>query len=172
MVEKGDTKLAEAGNPEAGVPRAPTPGVRRLRGVATVLDSAAKIPGTDIRFGLDALLGLIPGVGDVAGGLASGFVLVESARLGASHRTLVRMLGNIVVEVLVGAAPILGDLFDVGWKANARNVDLLEAELASRAREGRSPTQVGRLFVGGLLLVLLLTVLGVLWIIIALVGSI
>ena len=158
--------------------------MRRLRGLATVLDSAVRVPGTNIRFGLDALLGLVPGIGDVAGGLASGYVLVEAARLGASRPTLVRMLGNILVEVVLGAAPVLGDLFDVGWKANARNVDLLESHLAKRSAaagsvetgrgrtvDGRSPAEVGVLFVTGLLSVLALAILGVLWIVIAVVRA-
>lgn len=128
----------------------------RLRSFARALDTAARIPGTDIRFGLDALLGLIPGAGDVAGGLASGYILVEGARLGASRATLLRMLGNILLEVFVGAVPVVGDLFDVAWKANRRNVELLEAHLARRAREGRSYPEVGVTFVwllAGVLLV-------------------
>lgn len=140
--------------------------LRRLRGIATLLDSAVRVPGTRVRFGLDALIGLVPGVGDVAGGMASAWVLIEAARLGASRPVLLRMLGNVVVEVLVGAVPLLGDLFDVGWRANVRNVDLLERHLGTRAVAGRTPRQVGLLFVGGLLTILFTSVALVLWLLV------
>lgn len=140
--------------------------LRRLRGMATLLDSAVRVPGTRVRFGLDAVLGLVPGVGDVAGGLASAWVLLEAARLGANRALLVRMLGNVVVEIVVGAVPLLGDLFDVGWRANVRNVDLLERHLGSRPLVGRSPRQVGLLFVSGLLTVLFAAVVLVVWLLV------
>jgi hypothetical protein len=90
------------------------------------LDAAVRVPGTNIRFGLDAVLGLIPGAGDIAGGLLSTFIILQAARLGASGSVLARMVMNVAVDSIVGAVPILGDLFDVGWKSNMRNAELLE----------------------------------------------
>jgi len=101
----------------------------RLRRLSGVLDSAVRIPGTRFRFGLDALLGVIPGVGDVAGGALSGYVILEAARAGASKLVLLRMLLNVAIDTVVGAVPLLGDLFDAGWKSNSRNVALLERYL-------------------------------------------
>ncbi len=100
--------------------------VAKLRALARVMDSAIRIPGTQFRIGMDALVGMIPGLGDVIGALVSGYIVVESARIGASRGTLMRMLANIGIEALVGAVPALGDLFDAAYRANDRNVRLLE----------------------------------------------
>jgi hypothetical protein len=84
-----------------------------------------KIPGTNFRIGLDAVIGLIPGVGDVLGMAVSGYILFASVRFGASKSTLLRMVYNVLLEALLGTIPGLGDVFDAAWKANARNVNLL-----------------------------------------------
>lgn len=97
----------------------------RIRMLADVLDRAFRVPGTDIRFGLDPLIGLIPGLGDVLSGTVSGYLLLEAARAGASPSVLGRMVLNIVVDMTLGALPVVGDVFDVGYRANSRNVDLL-----------------------------------------------
>jgi len=97
-----------------------------IRNLARVLDEVVRVPGTNVRFGLDAILGLIPGAGDVLGGLLSSFIILQAARLGAPQSVLLRMVMNIGIDSLVGAVPILGDLFDVAWKSNTRNVALLE----------------------------------------------
>jgi hypothetical protein len=97
-----------------------------LRQLARLLDAAVRVPGTNIRFGLDAVLGLIPGAGDIAGGLLSTFIILQAAKLGAPRSVLARMVMNVGVDSIVGAVPILGDLFDVGWKSNLRNTELLE----------------------------------------------
>jgi hypothetical protein len=99
--------------------------LRRLDKLSQLLDSAFTLPGTRMRFGLDGILGLIPGVGDMGGALLSFYIILEAARLGFSIMTLVRMLGNVAIEAIVGAIPIIGDIFDIGWKANVRNVALL-----------------------------------------------
>ncbi len=104
--------------------------VANLRALARVLDSAVHVPGTPIRFGADALLGLVPVVGDLAGAALSGYVVLSAARLGVSRAVLARMLLNVGTDTVVGAVPLLGDLFDIGWRANVRNVDLLERALA------------------------------------------
>jgi hypothetical protein len=107
-----------------------------------VLDTAVRIPGTPVRFGLDAVLGLIPGVGDVVGAAAAGYIVLAAARLGAPPSVLVRMLLNVGVDTVVGAVPLLGDLFDIGFKANSRNVRLLEASLDAPADTRRSSALV------------------------------
>ena len=104
--------------------------LNRARAVARILDSAVGIPGTKIRVGLDPVLGLVPGLGDVAGAALSGYVVLLGARLGAPRAVVVRMLGNVALDTIVSAVPILGDAFDVGWKSNTRNVALLERFLA------------------------------------------
>ena len=93
--------------------------------VSHVLDDWLRIPGTKIRFGLDAIVGLVPAIGDVLGGLASCILLVAAWFRGVPYVTLMRMAVNIGIEVLVGTIPLLGDAFDVAWKANRRNYKLL-----------------------------------------------
>lgn len=102
----------------------------RARAIARLLDTAFRVPGTNIRFGLDGILGLIPGVGDVAGAALSGYVILTAARAGAPSTLLARMLANVGIDALVGAVPLLGDLFDVAFRANVRNATLLEGWLA------------------------------------------
>lgn len=89
-----------------------------------------RIPGTGIRFGLDPLVGLVPGVGDAAGALVAAYVVLAAARLDVPPSTLLRMLTNIAIDALLGTVPVLGDVFDVAWKANRRNVTLIERHLA------------------------------------------
>ena len=105
------------------------PAVARAKGLARVLDDLIRIPGTNIGIGLDPIIGLIPGVGDMAGGLLSTYILAVAARQGVPTSVLLRMLGNLAVDSLVGVVPVVGDLFDFGVKANRRNVDLLERYL-------------------------------------------
>ena len=100
--------------------------VRRL---ARLLDAAVRIPGTNIRVGLDALLGLIPGLGDAIGAALSGYIVLAAARLGIPKSVLARMLVNLGIDTVVGAVPVLGDLFDVAFRANTRNVALIESAL-------------------------------------------
>jgi hypothetical protein len=102
--------------------------MKRLRSLSRLLDSAIPLPG-GYRIGLDGLIGLIPGIGDIAGGVASSYIIIESARLGASTTTLLRMVCNVLLEMLVGLIPFLGDLFDFVWKANEKNMDLMEKQL-------------------------------------------
>jgi hypothetical protein len=109
---------------------APVPHAASLHQLARLLDEAVRIPGTNVRVGLDAVLGLIPGAGDVAGGLLSAFIIGQAAALGASRAVLARMVLNVAVDAIVGAVPIVGDLFDIGWKANTRNARLLEQHVA------------------------------------------
>jgi hypothetical protein len=134
----------------------PLAGARRI---AKLLDSAVGVPGTRIRFGLDALLGIVPGLGDVAGAAMSAYLVLLGSRLGVSPAVLMRMVGNVAVDAAGGALPVLGDLFDVGWKANTRNLHLLERSIGGIEADG-TPTVPARpankLVVAGVILLLLL----------------
>lgn len=99
--------------------------LERLRSLAWLLDNSIPLPG-GFRIGLDALIGLIPGVGDAIGALMSVFILNEARLLGAPRSVLLRMAGNVLLETAIGAIPFAGDLFDAGFKANMRNLALLE----------------------------------------------
>jgi uncharacterized protein DUF4112 len=105
--------------------------IRRLESIADLLDSRFRIPGTDIRFGLDALLGLIPGIGDGVSLLPALYLMMEAKKLGASKFLLTRMAMNVGIDWLVGSIPLLGDIFDVGFKANRRNIKLLRDTLVA-----------------------------------------
>jgi hypothetical protein len=96
--------------------------------VAALLDDMFRIPGTQIRFGLDALIGWVPGVGDAMTGIASFLIVFASWRRGAKWVTLVRMIANVLLETAIGAIPVAGDVFHVVWKANRRNYRLLLRE--------------------------------------------
>lgn len=104
----------------------------RVRRLADLLDSRFRIPGTPIRFGIDAVIGLLPVAGDTVTLALAAWILVEARRAGVRRRALVRMAGNIAVDWLVGLVPLFGDLFDIGWKANRRNAAIMADELARR----------------------------------------
>jgi Domain of unknown function (DUF4112) len=106
-----------------------------LRRWAVLLDSAFRIPGTGIRFGLDAIVGLIPGVGDISTPAFAGLLLLQAVRMRLPIVVQARMVLNAAFDMLIGLVPILGDLADVGWKANLRNLALLERH----ARPGVPP---------------------------------
>jgi hypothetical protein len=120
--------------------------VARLRRLAQRMDSAIRLPIIGVRVGWDSILGLIPGVGDAAALLPAGYIVKEAHRMGASRSVLTRMAGNIGIDLVIGTIPLLGDLFDIGWKANLRNVDLLHRHLAERAENMATTAEVeGRL---------------------------
>lgn len=96
--------------------------------IAALLDDMFRIPGTQIRFGLDALIGWIPGIGDAMTGVASFLIIFASWRRGVPSITLVRMIANVLLETAIGAIPVAGDIFHVVWKANRRNYRLLIRE--------------------------------------------
>ncbi len=103
--------------------------------LAHLLDEWFRIPGTNIRFGLDGIIGLAPGIGDILGGLASSILVVAAWVRGVPYITLVRMVVNIGIEVLFGMIPLLGDAFDIAWKANRRNYALLTRHLQQTRRQ-------------------------------------
>jgi hypothetical protein len=100
--------------------------LRRARALARALDSAIGVPGTKIRIGLDPVLGLVPGAGDIAGAMLSAYIVLIAVNKGTPRPVIWRMLGNIAVDTALGTVPVLGDLFDVAYKSNMRNVELLE----------------------------------------------
>lgn len=108
----------------------PEQSLRRLDKLAALLDARWHIPGTGIGFGLDALIGLIPGIGDAITALISLYLIGEAKTAGASSKTIGKMLMNVGVEFVVGLVPVVGDLFDIGWRANQRNMALLRDEIA------------------------------------------
>ena len=123
--------------PRSDVPPPPvvaSGGVSRARALARLLDDAVRIPGTKIGIGIDPLIGLVPGIGDIIGGAMSGYILLVAAQEGVPRSVLLRMLGNLAVDSVVGTVPFVGDLFDVGMKANRRNVNLLERYLDAPER--------------------------------------
>jgi hypothetical protein len=142
--------------------------LRSVRTLARLLDEAVRIPGIGTKVGLDALIGLVPGAGDALGAALSGWVIILAARLGAPPAILARMAGNAALDALAGSVPLLGDLFDIGWRANSRNVALLERWL-ERPRETRATSMV----VVVLLLVLLAAlVVGAFWLAVRVLGLI
>jgi Domain of unknown function (DUF4112) len=106
--------------------------LKRVRLLSRLLDEQFRIPGTTYRIGLDGLLGLIPGVGDAAGALLSAYILYEAMRLGAPGTVLLRMIANIGIDTVGGAIPVVGDIFDIAWKANKKNAALLHAYFAAQ----------------------------------------
>jgi Domain of unknown function (DUF4112) len=123
------------------------------------MDTAFVIPGLGIRFGFDAIIGLIPGLGDIITSLISLYILAAARRYGVPRVTMMRMAFNIAVDTTVGAVPLLGDAFDVYWKANVMNVALLRRHVLATSEEQRTARRQDTLFVIGLIigLIILLT---------------
>ena len=103
--------------------------LNRLRRFAELQDSAFKVPGTNFEMGIEGIIGLIPGVGDFASAIISLYVPFEAIRMGAPYAKVAQMLLNILIDALLGSVPLVGDLFDVAFKANNRNVRILEKHL-------------------------------------------
>ncbi|MCU1320638.1 MAG: hypothetical protein JWM43_287 [Acidobacteriaceae bacterium] len=120
-----------------------------------VLDDFIRIPGTSIRFGLDGIVGLIPGIGDALGGIASCVILVAAWVRGVPSPVLTRMVANVAIEVVVGTVPVLGDMFDIAWRANRRNYALLTGSV----EQPRKVTRRSWWFLAGLCLFLMALVM-------------
>jgi hypothetical protein len=131
--------------PEATVGTFMPPEVERLKRLSWLLDTAIGIPGTRYRFGLDAIVGLVPGIGDAIGAVFSIYIVYQAARLGVPKLTLARMIGNVGVDTIVGEIPLLGDLFDVAFKSNIKNLSLIEQHVH---RPGAAKTQSRRVLLG------------------------
>jgi uncharacterized protein DUF4112 len=124
----------------------------RLRRVGWLLDNSIPIPGTRFRLGIDQLIGLVPGIGDLIGGVLSLYIILEASRMGVPRGLLARMGWNVAVDTFVGEVPILGDLFDIGFKANLRNLALLDGYLQRPAEVRRASRRFAALLVLGLVL--------------------
>ncbi len=134
--------------------------IKQLDMLAKLLDSQFRIPGTEIRFGMDAIIGLIPGVGDLGTFAVSGYMLIIMSQNGASGFVMARMVVNILIDMLFGMIPILGDLFDVAFKANIRNMRLMKEHYVEGRHRGSA-----WLVIIPVLLVLLLFIAGIFWLI-------
>jgi hypothetical protein len=129
---------------------------RNARVLARLLDNAIPIPGTSWRIGLDPIVGLIPGIGDLISATISGYIILEAARAQVPTLTLAKMLGNVGLDTLFGAVPAFGDVFDAAWKSNTKNVALLERHLSVAVVPAREkPRVVGRTILALITLVLI-----------------
>ena len=122
--------------PAAAPGRAET--LARLDAIANLLDSAFVVPGTNIRFGLDGIIGLVPGIGDVVTTALSTYLIWEARRLGLPRWKIARMIGNVAFDGAIGIVPVIGDAFDVLFKANRRNMRIIREHLEreDRAAQG------------------------------------
>lgn len=120
--------------------------VRRIQVVAKLLDESVRIPGTEYQVGIDPLIGAVPVAGDVVSAGISMYIVLESARLGVSYTTLVRMIANVAIDTVGGSIPVVGEVFDAAWKANKRNLTLVFEDLATDAEPlehvDREPTRI------------------------------
>ena len=132
--------------------------------LSRVLDTWFRIPGTNIRFGLDGIIGFVPGVGDFLAGAASCIIVLAAFVRGVPLVTVARMVVNLVIEVGIGMVPVLGNLFDIGWRANRRNYHLLEQSLAGARRDTWKDWVFMGLLALGLIVLAMLPFLLLLWI--------
>ena len=123
-----------------------------LRRWAVLFDSAFRIPGTRIRFGLDAIIGLVPGIGDLSTPAFAALILLQAVRMRVPLVVQARMVLNAAIDMVTGLVPVLGDLVDIGWKANLRNLALLERH----ARPGVPPSRADYAFVTVFLVLLVM----------------
>ena len=138
---------------------------RTLHGLEILLDEAFVIPGTGIRFGIDGIIGLVPGLGDVLGGLLSLVIPLAAWIRGVPYVTLARMAANLGIGVLVGSVPLFGDIFDIAWKANRRNYRLLQRHLGEPRRHTGRDWAFLLLLTAVLALVFAIPVVLVVWLI-------
>ena len=128
--------------------------LQKMERLTRLMDAQFRIPGTQFRFGLDPLIGLLPGAGDVSGFLVSAIMLATLAKNGASGFVLARMVLNIIIDLLIGSVPVLGDIFDFVFKANERNMKLMRAHYV----EGRYKGGAWKVIVPVLLVLLVITI--------------
>lgn len=126
---------------------------KRLRALAWLMDNSIPLPG-GLRIGLDAIIGLVPGIGDAIAAVISAYIINEAREMGASRSVLLRMMSNVMIDTVIGAVPFAGDLFDAAFKSNSRNLALLARYQLDPAGSRRG----SRLFVAGFSLLLLLMV--------------
>jgi len=159
--ESLERRRAESGPPAARVSVRERAEVEQsLEQLSRWMDGLFRVPGTSWRFGLDAIVGLVPGVGDTMTTLVSFYVLAAGVRYRVPKVTLLRMAANVGVDYVLGAVPFLGDLFDFAWKSNQKNVELLRQRASVSPEEARTGRASDWLFVGLLMLVLLALLVG------------
>jgi hypothetical protein len=152
--------MAPQRKPEILPPPVPVSGNKLVFGdenldlLSHLLDDFIRIPGTPIRFGLDGIVGFVPGIGDLLGGLASSILILAAWVRGVPRVVVVRMVANVAIETLAGSIPLLGNLFDIAWRANRRNYRLMTTALADPRRR----TLGSWLFLGAICAVLALLV--------------
>ncbi len=144
-------KISTAANPKQR-------GLKQLNYLAKLMDAQFRVPGTNFRFGLDGIIGLIPGAGDLSTFAVSGYMVWVMANNGASGLVLARMTFNILIDAIFGAIPILGDLFDVAFKANMRNMRLMQQHY----EEGRHRGSAWK-FIVPVLIVVFLIIIAIIW---------
>jgi len=127
----------------------------RLKRLSHNLDEAITIPGTERKIGIDPIIGLIPGGGDLIGGALSIYIMHAGIRMGMPRSVIIRMFGNIALEFIIGCIPIIGDLFDAMWKSNQRNVKLIEDSIISEEKN----TLFGYFLIGVLIKTLVTAIL-------------
>jgi hypothetical protein len=142
-----------------GLSRIANSRLAQARALAKLLDRAFRIPGTNITFGLDPILGLIPGGGDLAGAVFSSWLIMLGSRMGLPKHILMRMVANVAIDTVAGSIPLVGDLFDVAWKSNTRNLALLEQFANSPSGSGRLVSR--GLVIGAVAIVTLLLIAGI-----------
>jgi hypothetical protein len=134
--------------------------------LAKILDTTVKIPGTPFYLGLDPLLGLIPGIGDILSNLIGTVILILAARLQVPKIVVARMSLNLLINGTVGAIPIVGDLFSIWFRSHARNAELLRRAAAQPSRETQQAGLYVAGIIGGTIVLLLLAIAAVLWIVV------
>jgi hypothetical protein len=132
--------------------------IKEIEKLAKLMDAQFKIPGTNIRFGLDSLIGLVPGVGDLSTFAVSGYMLWIMANNGASGFLLARMVLNILIDAIVGMVPLLGDIFDIAFKANIRNMKLMQQHYT----DGRHKGSAWKIILP-VLIILFMIIVGIIW---------
>lgn len=118
--------------------------LKQVNGLAWLLDNSIRLPFINYRIGVDAVIGVVPGLGDVVGLLLSSYIVTQAMRLGVPRITLLRMIGNLAIETVLGMVPLLGDIFDATYKANARNVKLLNEVIEQEAHRRSTHVMANR----------------------------
>lgn len=155
QLEPRDARPAAANTPAGETTRIKPAPSEDIETLARWMDTAFRFPGLNLRFGWDSILGLLPGFGDVATSLASIYILQSAQRQGVSRVTLARMTLNVLVDVLLGSIPFVGDAFDLFWKSNRRNVELMRRHLAMTSIEERRARRGDGLYVAAMIALIL-----------------
>jgi hypothetical protein len=142
-------------------------GLAEIEGLAWLLDNSIPVPGTGRRFGIDALIGFVPVVGDLVSGGIGLYVVWRGSRLGLPRVVVARMLANSIIDLAIGAIPFIGDAFDLWFKANIRNVALIRRYTTEPA----ASTAGTWAFFGGILAAVVIIAVGVVWLIAELLGA-